>query len=149
MNLSDCFFFTSGAIQQGVPTNVCLDFALDWSPPEASHADTPTLVNGNWMAVEFQKKISPPPPDPPIYQPCLMANVWQLNFKKNITHPPYIPNLVNCKWMEVNLKKKKLPPPSYPPSPPLGGEGGWVVTMSLLESKSDFRQLSYWEVGWG
>ncbi len=32
---------TSGAIQHGVPTKVCLDFALVRSPPDASQAETP------------------------------------------------------------------------------------------------------------
>lgn len=32
---------TSGAIQHGVPTNVCLTFCLDISLPVDSHADTP------------------------------------------------------------------------------------------------------------
>ena len=39
---------TSGAIQQGVPTNVCLDLALLWSPPDASQADTPKSAIWTW-----------------------------------------------------------------------------------------------------
>ena len=42
---------TSGAIQQGVPTKVWRDLALERSPPAASQADTPKSAIWIWPSV--------------------------------------------------------------------------------------------------
>jgi hypothetical protein len=72
-NLLTCSI-TSGAIQQGVPTNVCLTFCRDKSLPVANHAETPK--SAIWTVPSSPSKIFP--------ALISLRTIATFNFYKNI-----------------------------------------------------------------